>query len=450
MRIRSLAAALVCLCLAVPLAVPAAAEAPAGFSDVPETHWAYDAITALHACGMVQGMSVSGGSAVFRPEQPITRAQFLVLLVRRLFPDELAAAEPGAAWYSGAYELAVSAGLAEPALLPADSLNAAIERQEAAYLLAGAAALAGEQPAGPIAAYRIPDFDAIAPAFQTAVRTVYALGLLCGTDSRGTFCPGGALTRAQAAAALYRWIEPSARKSPANTALPVLMYHHVVPDGAACSIYAVTVSRLEEDFRYLSENGYAAVLPRELAAGMELPEKAVMITFDDGYVSNYELMYPLLQKYRLRAVIHVIVSKPDLGAPNYCSWDMLREMSASGLVEIGSHTYDLHKSAAGGSYDGARRNGVQRIAGESDAAFRARVLDDIQLSFDRLNEELNTPAVCFAYPYGAVDSASLALIESLFAVSLSTSRRTADLSDGLYLLPRWGISMDITPADVLE
>ena len=57
--------------------------------------------------------------------------------------------------------------------------------------------------------------------------------------------------------------------------LPVLMYHHVVPDGQACNDMTVTAGRLEQDLRWLAENGYETVLPRELAAGEPLPEKAV-------------------------------------------------------------------------------------------------------------------------------------------------------------------------------
>ena len=68
--------------------------------------------------------------------------------------------------------------------------------------------------------------------------------------------------------------------------LPVLMYHHVVHDWQACNEMTVTVGRLEQDLQWLAEMGYHTILPRELAAGEPLPEKPILLTFDDGYRST--------------------------------------------------------------------------------------------------------------------------------------------------------------------
>ncbi len=119
--------------------------------------------------------------------------------------------------------------------------------------------------------------------------------------------------------------------------LPVLMYHHVIPGWQECNEMTVTVERLEQDLQWLAENGYRTVLPRELAAGQPLPEKPVLLTFDDGYRSNYDLAYPLLQKYQAKAAIAVMAYMQDNPGGNFLTWDMCREMTASGLVEIGSH-----------------------------------------------------------------------------------------------------------------
>ena len=235
-----------------------------------------------------------------------------------------------------------------------------------------------------------------------------------------------------------------------STELPILMYHHVVPDGEPCNSVTVCVSRLENDLKYLAENGYTAVLPRELASGMKLPEKAVMITFDDGYASNYDLLFPLLQKYQLKAVISVIVSATDSGNPSFCSWDMLREMADSGLIEIGSHTYNLHNPENEGYVNAGGTNGVQRLPGESSAAFQARVLDDIQRSYDRITEELGVTPVCFAYPYGATEPSAKDYIEERFPVTLGTTPKNANIHSSFFVLPRWGISMDVALTDVLQ
>ena len=212
--------------------------------------------------------------------------------------------------------------------------------------------------------------------------------------------------------------------------MPVLMYHHMVPDGEECNDMTVTPAKFRGDLDYILRQGYTPVLPRELAAGDPLPEKPILITFDDGYRSNYTLLYPILQEYQVKACISIIVLMPDLYADNFCSWNQLREMTESGLVEIGSHSYQLHNLGdLGGSYNHNGANGVQRRKGESDSDFQTRVLDDIQLSHDRIAEELDS-VTCFAYPFGAAEPDARELVESLFPVTLMTNHETAESGGG--------------------
>ena len=119
----------------------------------------------------------------------------------------------------------------------------------------------------------------------------------------------------------------------------VLMYHDVVPDGSPTNGMQVTASRFEADMRWLQDNGYTTVLPRELASGEPLPDKAVMVTLDDGYAGNYTYAFPVLQKLNMKAAIAVVVSLVDQNG--MLSWDMCREMSRSGLVEIGTQAKKL-------------------------------------------------------------------------------------------------------------
>ncbi len=185
--------------------------------------------------------------------------------------------------------------------------------------------------------------------------------------------------------------------------LPVLMYHHMVPDGQDCNDMTVTPGKFRSDLDAILAKGYTPVLPRELAAGDALPEKPILITFDDGYRSNYDLVYPILREYGVKACISIIVLMPDLPTDNFCTWNQLREMTASGLVEIGSHSYRLHNLGGdGGNFESGGANGVERRPNESDTDFQTRVLDDIQLSHDRIVEELGG-VTCFAYPFGCSD-----------------------------------------------
>ena len=105
----------------------------------------------------------------------------------------------------------------------------------------------------------------------------------------------------------------AARKAEApDEPLAVLMYHHFVADGEECSEWTTTDACFREDLAWLRDHGYTFVLPRELAAGEPLPEKPVMLTFDDGYNSNYTIAYPILEEFGAKAVIAVITSIPNV------------------------------------------------------------------------------------------------------------------------------------------
>ena len=145
--------------------------------------------------------------------------------------------------------------------------------------------------------------------------------------------------------------------------IPVLMYHHfkteeVEPDNGA----NMHIDEIEEHMKTLQQAGYTPIFLSELydimkqaqiekETGVVVPElqldkKYVVITIDDGYRSNYELAYPLLQKYNMKACISVITSRIHTGYVysskeiEKMSWENLNEMQNSGLVEIYSHTYD--------------------------------------------------------------------------------------------------------------
>ena len=104
-------------------------------------------------------------------------------------------------------------------------------------------------------------------------------------------------------------------------------------------------------------------------------------------------------------------------------------MADSGLVEIGSHAYSLHNLGdLGGNFDPGGINGIQRDPEESDSAFEARVLGDIQKSHDRIAQEVGQPVTFFAIP-----SASPSRTRRHLCMSCSRSLRSPDTAQ-----PTWG------------
>lgn len=184
--------------------------------------------------------------------------------------------------------------------------------------------------------------------------------------------------------------------------------------------FAVTSKAFEEQIKYLQGDGYHFVsldeYIRYTKGELELPEKSVMLTFDDGYRSFYTTAYPLLQKYRVPAMLAIVTSWTDgEGTPSdvraIASWDELREMEQSGLVTVVSHTHAMHKQQA--ITPQGDRNGV---AGyhlyvnrryESNEEYVARITADLERTQELFVEKLGHPSRAIVWPYGIYSQQSL-------------------------------------------
>ena len=235
----------------------------------------------------------------------------------------------------------------------------------------------------------------------------------------------------------------AAHTAEAGVRVPVIMYHAVIDDSTRQGQYVISPEELESDFRWLKGQGYTPILSADLIAfcenGSPLPEKPIQLTFDDGYYNNYLYAFPLAQQYGMKFILSPIGKYTDLytetpdTSPYYahCTWDMLREMQASGLVEIGNHSYDLHSTENG-------TLGTKRLAYESMDSYAARLREDVLLAQSRFEEELNCSPAVFTYPFGAVSEGEPALIREMgFKVTLSCEEKistvTADKSSLTFL-----------------
>lgn len=220
------------------------------------------------------------------------------------------------------------------------------------------------------------------------------------------------------------------------------MYHDVIQEEASsCNDWTTTTDQLREDLQWLKDHGYTTLLPSELAGGAPLPDKAVMITFDDGYASNYRLAFPILKEFGAKAVVSLITRRMEDGNPNFLTWDMCREMADSGLVEFGSHTRDHH--------GGGDPRGIQRSKGESREDYLQRILPDLQSSIDLIETQLGREVLFFAYPHGQTEPWANDFLREHFSVTVTTHHGAADISGGLYDLPRYNINPKQPPGKFL-
>ncbi len=250
-----------------------------------------------------------------------------------------------------------------------------------------------------------------------------------------------------------------------TASVPVLMYHHIAEN--ADNDMIVTPETFYNQMKALSDAGCTAVTVDDMLDyvynGKELPEKPVLITFDDGYSSNYDIAYPILKELGLHAVIFAIGS--SVGEDTYhesdnpiyphFSEEQAREMEESGVIEIESHTYDMHRSESYEKAEDGARFDVNPIAGESEEEYLEFVRADLEKSREYLGEISGGDIVALSYPSGVVnDNAARVAEEVGFKLTFSTQWGVHTIIKGLpqslYCIKRLHVSNERTPEELLD
>lgn len=207
--------------------------------------------------------------------------------------------------------------------------------------------------------------------------------------------------------------------------LPVIMYHSVLKDSSRRNEYIVTVEQFENDIKYLLNRGFVPITIQDLSdyvyKNKRLPQKPVMLTFDDGFYNNASYVYPYCLKYSFPIVISVVGKYTEIAdatddvnpAYSYLRSKDIRELSQSGLVEFVNHTYNLH------SLDGGSK-GSMKISWESDDDYYIRLKNDINKTQELLIQNTGHKPLAFTYPFGKISKASYRVIDDMgFVASLS-------------------------------
>ncbi len=242
--------------------------------------------------------------------------------------------------------------------------------------------------------------------------------------------------------------------------VPILMYHSVFH--GRTGDYIVSEETFTADLQYLKEHGYHTVMISDLIAyvydGKPLPERPVVLTFDDGFYNNYSIVLPLLERFDMCATVSVVgcfmeaQAEADAHQDNYSYLTIpeIRALSDSGRVEIGNHTYNLHSNG--------RRTGCAIRRGESEAEYAALFNADVGQLQSLLTKEAGITPVVFAYPFGFLCKESIPLLKSMgFLATLNCFERPNLITrnpDCLYGLCRYnrpgGISTDAFMARALK
>lgn len=240
----------------------------------------------------------------------------------------------------------------------------------------------------------------------------------------------------------------------------VLLYHQIAP--APDGPYSITPQLFREHLDALLKNGYHMISADELTGFLEgkasLPEKAVAITFDDGYRSFYRYAYPELKRRGLPATDFIITSwaGKKVGGLEYLTWDEMREMQANGM-SFHVHTDHSHYAAPTDPDGNSKPVLTSRIwlprknRLETQEEYRRRVTDDLSAAKNALEKELHRPVTQIAWPYGEYNETLIRVARSLgYRSGYTTQPSLVTAKTMPFAIPRLDVgNPNVTPADLI-
>ncbi len=240
--------------------------------------------------------------------------------------------------------------------------------------------------------------------------------------------------------------------------LAVIMYHGFT-NSANESTYVINAKKLEEDIIYLKEQGFSFITAKELIKfcdyGTPLPERCVMLTFDDGYLNNFLYAYPIIQKYDVKVTVSPIAYYADYHTKNsdtnpsyaHMTWPQLKEMSDSDLVDIQNHSYNMHSLQNG-------RKGSAKAVWESPRDYREAFLHDLFKAHKAIQDATGKEPIAYAYPFGSISFETRDLLKCCgYRVSFSCEEGFNIITrnkDSLYMLKRFNRSNERNIASIFE
>ncbi|MCY3935050.1 MAG: polysaccharide deacetylase family protein [Chloroflexi bacterium] len=205
--------------------------------------------------------------------------------------------------------------------------------------------------------------------------------------------------------------------------LPILMYHYIspIPPGADDFRRELTVEPdiFATHLRYLHEAGFETVslndLYNALNAGQSLPQKPIILTFDDGHRDHYDHALPLLIEYGFQATFFIITGLADEGNPAHLSWEQISAMDVAGM-EMESHSKHHH--------DLRNRS--------SDF-----LVYELLGSYQSLEAHLGEPPTSFSYPSGFYDATAIEVVQSVpYSIAVTTEPGNRHTMDDILTLRR--------------
>jgi peptidoglycan/xylan/chitin deacetylase (PgdA/CDA1 family) len=182
----------------------------------------------------------------------------------------------------------------------------------------------------------------------------------------------------------------------------VLQYHHVSENTPG--ITSVTPGQFQDHLDYLQENGFRVMRLNEVVERLRsrtlLPDKCVALSIDDAFQSAYTEAWPRVRRYNYPLTVFVSTRSVDEGVEGYMTWQQMREMVASGVVDFQNHSH-------------SHAHLIRLQQGESMEDWEQRIAAEILLAQNRIERELDAKPTLFAYPYGEYNLALRKMVLSM-------------------------------------
>lgn len=205
----------------------------------------------------------------------------------------------------------------------------------------------------------------------------------------------------------------------------ILQYHHVTKD--APEITRIDPELFEAHLDYLEKHKYQIwslpKLAKYLNASTPVPDKVVVITFDDAYSSIYDIAYPMLKRKGWPFTVFVATDPVDNKIKSFMSWAQLKTLSQNGGT-IANHTQ-------------GHTHLVRRKAGENKVQWLERIKNEIQWAQMRITQEIGTNDKLLAYPYGEYDKDIEELVASLGYMGFGQQSGAVNHQFPLTAIPRF-------------
>lgn len=225
-----------------------------------------------------------------------------------------------------------------------------------------------------------------------------------------------------------------------DTAVPVLLYHNIAEEVSGedyDALLNISASLFEEHMSALKKAGYNTITYEQyydyVTNGAPLPYKPILVTFDDGYSSNYLYAYPVLKKLDMKATIFVITDRRGMALSKnpHFSWNQAREMQDSGIIDIQSHTHSHQVATNLTDFD---------------------LFFELKTSKNLIENKLGKKCSVIAFPFGAANEREIEAAKraGYLIVNKVGDQGVNRKEDGLYTLKRLTARADWTPTRLLE